>query len=75
MLLELARRILREFEDIVSDGEVNCQCNRLFGDCFPSIDFAHADLTGGEQSPEQHRSSVGGRQHGLGLDPPLELFV
>jgi hypothetical protein len=28
-----------------------------------------------EQRPEQHRSSIGRRQHGLGFDPSLELLV
>jgi hypothetical protein len=32
-------------------------------------------LAGGEQSPEQHRSGVRRRQHGLRFDPPLELFM
>jgi hypothetical protein len=41
----------------------------------PTIDFSHVDLSGGQQRPEQHGSGVGGRQHGLRLDAPLELLV
>ena len=41
----------------------------------PAINFAHVDLTGREQRPEQHGGGVYRRQHGLGFDPPLELFV
>ena len=41
----------------------------------PTIDFAHADLAGGEQRPEQHGGSVGRWQNGLRLDPSLELLV
>ena len=45
-------------------------CERL-----PTIDFPHVDLPRGEQRPEQHRSSIGRRQHGLGFDPSLELLM
>ena len=41
----------------------------------PSINLAHVDLTGTQQCPEQHGCSVGRWQHGLRLDPPLELLV
>ena len=47
----------------------------LCGEGLPSIDLAHADLAGSKQRPEQHGGGVGGRQHGLRLDPALELFV
>jgi hypothetical protein len=40
-----------------------------------AVDFAHRDLTRGEQRPEQHRRGLRAGQHGLRLDAPLELFV
>jgi len=45
------------------------------GERFPAIDFAHVDLAGGKQGPEQHCSGFRGRQNGLRLDSPLELLV
>ena len=45
------------------------------GERLPTIDFPHVDLPRGEQRPEQHRSSIGRRQHGLGFDPSLELLM
>ena len=47
----------------------------LCGERLPTINLAHVDLTRGEQRPEQHRCCFCRRQHGLRLDPPLELFV
>jgi hypothetical protein len=35
------------------------------GECLPTIDFPHVDLPRGEQRREQHRSSIGRRQHGF----------
>jgi hypothetical protein len=53
--------------------------NRLIdgvcGERLPTIDFPHVDLPRGEQRPEQHRSSIGRRQHGRGFDPSLELLM
>jgi hypothetical protein len=40
----------------------------------PAINPAHVDLAWGEQRPEQHRGRIGGRQHGLGFDPPLAIY-
>src|SRR6185312_1309834 len=51
---KLGRHRLREFEDIGLGGEVNWLRDGLFSDGFPSVDFAHADLAGGKQGPEQH---------------------
>ena len=45
------------------------------GDGLPSVDLAHGDLAGGEQSPEQHGHGLGAGQHGLGLDAPAEFLV
>src|SRR5262249_8894967 len=56
-------------------GEVNWLINGFCRERFPAIDLAHVDLSRGEQSPEQHGRGVRGRQHGLGLDPTLELLV
>jgi hypothetical protein len=58
-----------------SGGEIDGLRDQLFGERLPSIDLAHADLAGSQQRPEQHGGGVGGRQHGLRLDPALELFV
>src|SRR5882724_10611813 len=70
-----AWRILREHENIVSGCEVNRLIAGLYGECLPSIDLAHVDLSRGKQRPEQHGCGVCRRQHGLRLDPSLELFV
>src|SRR6516165_7046553 len=43
--------------------------------CLPSVDFAHGDLTCGEQCPEQHGGGLGGRQNRLCLDAALELLM
>jgi hypothetical protein len=45
----------------------------LCGERLPTIDLAHVDLARGEQRPEQHCSGFRGRQHGVRLDPSLEL--
>ena len=47
----------------------------LSGERLPAIDLAHVDLSGGEQRPEQHGRGVCRGQHGLRLDPTLELLV
>jgi hypothetical protein len=69
-------RDLRYHEAIVSGGKVNWLTDEVLSDRLPAINFAHVDLTGREQSPEQHGGSVYRRQHGLGFfDPSLEIFV
>ena len=45
------------------------------GEGLPTVNLAHVDLTRGEQRPEQHCRRIGRRQHGLLINPPLELFV
>src|SRR5258708_20236250 len=60
---------------MVSGGKVNWLIDGFCGKGLPAIDLAHVDLSRGEQRPEQHRGGVGRRQHGLGLDPSLELLV
>ena len=45
-------RDLQQGEAIGSCGEVNWLIDGFCGERFPAIDFAHADLTGSEQSPE-----------------------
>ena len=62
-------------EDIGSGSEVNRLVSEFLGEGLPPVDFAHGDLTRGEQCPEQHRCGLGRRQHGLGFDPALELFM
>jgi hypothetical protein len=37
-----------------SGGEVNDRVCRLGGQRLPAVDFAHGDLSGGEQRPEEH---------------------
>jgi hypothetical protein len=37
--------------------------------------WAHGDLAGCEQRPEQQRGGSGRGQRGLGLDPALERFL
>jgi hypothetical protein len=49
--------------------------DKVFSEHLPAINLAHVDLTGCEQRPEQHGGGVCRRQHGLGFDPSLELFV
>jgi len=56
-----------KLEHRLSSGELNKQSDRLFGDDLPAVDFAHADLAGGQQGPERHRGGLGGRLHGLRL--------
>src|SRR5450756_882173 len=59
----------------VSGCEVNRLIDGLCGERLPAINLAHVDLTRGKQRPEQHGSGVCRRQHGLRLDPSLELLV
>src|ERR1700757_2639040 len=73
--LEFVWRGLRFDEDMGSGSEVNRLVSELAGQGLPSVDFAHGDLTGGKQRPEQHRRGLGRGQHRLGFDPALELFV
>jgi hypothetical protein len=73
--LELGWRSLRDIEGIRSGCEVNRPIGGRCGKRLLAVDFAHGDLAGGKQSPEQHGGGIGGGQHGLGLDPPLELLV
>ena len=68
-------RDLRQDEGIVLGCEVNWLIDEVGAEGLPTIDLAHVDLAGGEQRPEQHRSCVRGRQHGLRLDSSLELLV
>src|SRR5450631_1259113 len=68
-------RILPEHESIVSGDKVNRLIDGFCGEGLPTIDFAHVDLSRGQQRPEQHRSGVGRRQNGLSFDPSLEFFV
>ena len=74
-VLEFGWRSLRFNEDIGSGREVNRLVGELACQRLPSVDFAHGDLTSGEQRPEQHGCSLGRGQHGLGFDPAFELLV
>src|SRR5271167_3622705 len=74
-VLEFDCAFLRLAEDIGSCNAVNRLVSGLVGEGLPSVDFAHRDLTGGEQRPEQHGCGLGRRQHRLGLDAALELLV
>jgi hypothetical protein len=66
---------LRLDEDIGSSSEVNRLGGEFLGQGLPSVDFAHDDLTSGEQCPEQHGCGLGGGQHRLGLDAALEVLM
>src|SRR6266850_4684993 len=48
-VLEFVWRGLRLDEDIGSGSEVNRLVSELVGQGLPSVDFAHGDLTGGQQ--------------------------
>jgi hypothetical protein len=48
---------------------------RLLGEALPAVHLAHRDLAGNQQSPKQHGRGFRGRQHGLRLDPSLELLL
>jgi hypothetical protein len=65
MCWNLAWRDLRHFESTESGSEVDLLIDGDCGECLPTIDFPHVDLPRGEQRPEQHRSSIGRRQHGF----------
>jgi hypothetical protein len=69
------RHNLRETNYSILCGEFNWLIDGLCGKALPAIDLAHVDLAGSKQCPEQHGSRVRRRQHGLRLDPALELFV
>jgi hypothetical protein len=62
-------------EDIGSGSEVNRLVSELVFQRMPSVNFAHGDLTSGEQRPEQHGCGLGRGQQCLGLDPTFELLA
>src|ERR1700746_2227195 len=66
---------LRETNYSMLCGEFKGLIDGLCGKALPAIDFAHVDLAGSKQRPEQHGSRVRRRQHGLRLDSALELLV
>ena len=68
-------RGLRSHEDIGLGSEVNRLVGELVGQDLPTVDFAHGDLTAGQQSPEQHGCGLGRGQDCLGFDPALELLM
>src|SRR5215471_10286990 len=74
-VLEFVWRGLRFDEDIGSGSEVNRLVSRSIYQGLPSVDFAHRNLTSGEQRREQHGRGLGRGQHRLGLDPAFELLV
>jgi hypothetical protein len=55
--------------------QVNRLIGRLLGEAPPTVDLAHLDLARRQQRPERHRGGLHGRQHGLRLDPSLELLM
>lgn len=73
IVLEMVCRDLRHFEVSESGGEVNRLIDGFCGEGLPTTNLAHIDLTGHEQRPEQHRRRIGRWQHGLRLDPPLDV--
>jgi hypothetical protein len=78
--LEFVWRGLRFDEDTGSGSEVNRLVSELVGEGLPSVDFAHGDLTGGKQRPEQHCCGLGRGQSLRGLatagpHPPEGLMV
>jgi len=66
---------LRETNYSILCGEFKWLIDGLCGKTLPAIDLAHVDLAGSKERPEQHGSRVRRRQHGLRLDPALELLV
>src|SRR5262249_24212375 len=74
-VLEFVWRDLRFDEDIGSRSEVNRLVSELVHQGLPSVDFAHRNLTSGEQRPEQHGRGLGRGQPRLGLEPAFELLV
>src|SRR5579864_9641158 len=66
---------LRETNYSILCGEFKWLIDGRCGKTLPAIDLAHVDLAGSKQRPEQHGSRVRRRQHGLRLDPALELLV
>ena len=73
IVLEMVCRDLRHFEVSESGGEVNRLIDGFCGEGLPTTNLANIDLTGHEQRPEQHRRRIGRWQHGLRLDPPLDV--
>jgi hypothetical protein len=71
----IRRRGLREIEVIGSCSQVNLLIAWFGRERLPAVDFAHGDLTRRHERPEQHGRGIGRGQHGLGLDPPLELLM
>jgi hypothetical protein len=49
---------LRHFESTESGREVNCLTDGCFGKRPPTVNLSHADLTGSEQRPKQHRGCL-----------------
>ena len=73
--VEIRCRASRLHDAIRSSGKVNDLIGRLFGEALPAIDLSHDDLARRHQRPEQHGGCFGAGQHGLRLDPSLELLV
>jgi hypothetical protein len=73
IVLEMVCRDLRHFEVSESGGEVNRLIDGFCGEGLPTTNLANIDLTGHKQRPEQHRRRIGRWQHGLRLDPPLDV--
>ena len=69
------RHNLREPSYSILCGEIKLLIYGFRGQALPAIDFSHVDLSGSKQCPEQHGGGVCRWQHGLRLDPALELLV
>jgi hypothetical protein len=66
---------LQRGDVIASRSKVNALNGWLLGECLPTVNLAHGDLTGCQECPEQHRRRLRRRQHGLRLDTAFELLV
>jgi ppGpp synthetase/RelA/SpoT-type nucleotidyltranferase len=75
MLVDLPANINELMEQLESPDGGAWLIYGLCGKTLPAIDFAHVDLAGSKQRPEQHGSRVRRRQHRLRLDLALELLV